>query len=160
MTLDDIFGATGNATWTQECARAVVIFVYGWVLVRLPGRRVFGQWSALDVIVAIVTGSTLSRALTGNANLFGTIAAVSLLMALHWLLAGACARWQGASRVLEGSAVVLGRDGNTDSATLAQYGISPAVLDEALRRRGVDSAARTTLILLEPSGQITVLVGR
>ena len=42
MTLDNLFGVTGQVTWAQECARAVLIFVYGLALVRLAGRRVFG----------------------------------------------------------------------------------------------------------------------
>ena len=64
-----------------------MIFVFGLALVRLAGRRVFGKWAALDIVVSIIIGSNLSRALTGNAPLWGTLAGTALLMALHWLLA-------------------------------------------------------------------------
>ncbi|MGH8291183.1 MAG: hypothetical protein ACREV7_19635 [Steroidobacteraceae bacterium] len=40
---------------------------------RLAGRRTFARWSALDMIVSIIMGSSLSRALTGAAPLGGTI---------------------------------------------------------------------------------------
>jgi hypothetical protein len=60
----------------------------------------------LDIIVAIVTGSTLSRALTGNADLFGTLAATTLLMVLHWALSRACSRWPRVSRMLEPSGAI------------------------------------------------------
>ncbi len=53
----------------QECARAILIFLYGLVLLRLSGRRTFAQWSALDVVLSIIIGSSLSRALTGSAPL-------------------------------------------------------------------------------------------
>jgi uncharacterized membrane protein YcaP (DUF421 family) len=108
---DQIFGPTGQISWTQECARAAVIFVYGLAVVRLAGRRVFAQWTALDIIVAILTGSTLSRALTGNADLVGTLAATSLLFVLHGVVSHASARSVTASRWLEGGAVRLGAMG-------------------------------------------------
>src|SRR3954454_16935665 len=82
-----IFGSGSDLAWYQECARAAVIFVYGLALVRIAGRRIFGKWSALDIVVSIIIGSNLSRTLTGNAQLWGTLAATTLLVALHWVLA-------------------------------------------------------------------------
>lgn len=32
-----LFGSTANVGWAQECARALVIFLYGLVLVRIAG---------------------------------------------------------------------------------------------------------------------------
>lgn len=61
-----LFGSLGHVSWLQECARAAVIFAYGLVLVRVAGRRVFGKWAALDIIVSVIVGSNLSRALTGK----------------------------------------------------------------------------------------------
>ena len=80
MSFDAVFGITPHITWTQECARAVVIFVYGFAIVRFVGRRVFGKWAALDIIVSVIVGSNLSRALTGSAELWGTLAATTLWM--------------------------------------------------------------------------------
>jgi uncharacterized membrane protein YcaP (DUF421 family) len=157
MTLETLFGPTGDVSWQQECARAAVIFAYGLLLVRLAGRRVFGQWTPLDIIVAIVTGSTLSRALTGNANLFGTLAATTLLMCLHWMLAQACARWPSLSRVFEGQPVRIGTDGQVDERVLIRHGFSRSALDGALRNAGIESASGTCLIVLETSGKISVL---
>ncbi len=108
--LDQAFGSTGNVTWAQECARAGAIFVYGLACVRIAGRRMFGKWAALDIIVAIIIGSNLSRALTGSAPLVGTLAATTLLVGLHWFLAQAAGRWKIWSVILEGRAVDLGQD--------------------------------------------------
>jgi uncharacterized membrane protein YcaP (DUF421 family) len=87
-----IFGPTGHISWWQECARAALIFAYGLALVRLAGRRVFGRWAALEIVVAIIVSSNLSRTLNGTAHLGGTLAATTLLMVLHWLLAQGVAR--------------------------------------------------------------------
>jgi uncharacterized membrane protein YcaP (DUF421 family) len=157
VSLHQLFGETGNVTWAQECARAVVVFFYGLLLVRLSGRRVFGEWSALDIIVSIMVGSNLSRAITGSAALWGTIAATTLLMVLHWTLAHAAARWPVMSHVFEGRAKRLAAEGRLDETTLKHHAVSEADLKEALRGAGVESVDDARIIMLEPSGKISVL---
>ncbi|MBV9931648.1 MAG: DUF421 domain-containing protein [Alphaproteobacteria bacterium] len=154
--LDGIFG-TGHVTVGQECARAVLILFYGLLLVRFAGRRVFGRWAAIDIVVSIVVGSNLSRALTGNAPLWGTLAASTLLMLLHWMLAQSAARWPLVSRLVEGRARELGRDGRITHRKDLRVAISDADLAEALRQAGVERAEDTRLVMLEPSGKISVL---
>lgn len=155
--LEFVFGPTGHITWWQECARAAVIFAYGLALVRLAGRRVFGRWAALDIVVAIVVGSNLSRALTGTAPLGGTLAASALLMALHWALAQGVARSKRLAQIFEGSMIVLARAGKVERSQLLRHAISERDIEEALRQTGVERVSQTRLIALEPSGKITVV---
>lgn len=160
MNLDAIFGTTGDVSWLQECARALLIGLYGLILLRLGGRRLFAKWSALDIIVAMVVGSSLSRALTGNANLFGTLAATTLLTALHWAVARVAARFRAVSRVIEGEPIVLGTQRQLDADALARHGLSATDLQEALRAAGVQGTDEARAIILEPSGKISVLKAR
>jgi uncharacterized membrane protein YcaP (DUF421 family) len=155
--LADIFGTTGDVNWAQECARAVLIFGFGLLLIRLAGRRVFGKWSALDTVVAIIAGSNLSRAITGSAPLWGTLAATAILMLLHWILAYAVARSPRLSRVLEGRPVDLAHEGQVRKSALRRHAVSEADLTEALRRAGVEDVEDTGKVVLEPSGKISVL---
>src|SRR4051812_3468397 len=136
--LSTIFGETGNLTIAQECARAVLILIYGLAILRIAGRRIFGKWSALDIIVSIIVGSNLSRALTGSAPLLGTIAATTVLVGLHWVLARVAAHSPAFSRLLEGKAVELGRDGAIDAAKTSRHAVTEADLNEALRQAGID----------------------
>ncbi|HEX8443413.1 MAG TPA: YetF domain-containing protein [Allosphingosinicella sp.] len=137
--------------------RAVLIFFYGLLLVRIAGRRVFGRWSAIDIVVSIVIGSNLSRALTGNAPLWGTLAATTLLMALHYGLAHAAVRMRWVSRLIEGAPICLADAGKADERAMRRQGVSLADLHEALRDKGLEHVAQTRLINLEPSGNVTVL---
>jgi uncharacterized membrane protein YcaP (DUF421 family) len=157
MTLTEFFGPTGHITWWQECNRAIVIFLYGLAAVRLSGRRVFGKWSALDIIVSIVVGSNLSRALTGGAEMGGTLAATTLLLALHWILAHSAARSRFFSRIIEGGPIELAQGGNQNGTTLRRQAISRWDLEEALRQSGVEHIRDTSRVVLEPSGKITIL---
>jgi len=127
--------------------------------VRLAGRRVFGKWAALDIIVSIIVGSNLSRALTGSAPLWGTLLASAALMALHWLFAQAAARSHLASRMVEGSAVEISSAGKLDPAKAQRWAVSGVDIQEALHQSGVEGIEQTRLLILEPSGKISVLKG-
>lgn len=155
--LQALFGETGHIGWLQECARAVVIFVYGLVIIRLAGRRVFGKWAALDIIVSIIAGSSLSRALTGGADLFGTLAATSLLMVLHWVLARFVAVSPRLSRLIEGAPLTIAEAGAADAGRLVRHAVSDADLTEALHAAGLEDMSGARLVVLEPSGKISVL---
>ena len=157
MDLTHILGSIHAVTWPQECARTFVVFCYGLAAVRLGGRRVFGKWSALDFIVSIIVGSSLSRAITGSAALGGTLASTTLIMLLHWLLAQAAARSERLSKLVEGAPLPLVRDGKADPSAFRRGSISRRDLEEALHQSGVEHITDTKLIVLEPSGQITVL---
>jgi uncharacterized membrane protein YcaP (DUF421 family) len=155
--MDAIFGSGQDLAWYQECARAVLIFAFGLALVRLAGRRIFGKWSALDIIVSMMIGSNLSRALTGSAQLWGTLVATLLLVCLHWVLARLASASYSLSQLFEGRDVKLAESGNAREEVLRRYAVSEADLSEALRQAGVTEVAATRVVTLEPSGKITVL---
>lgn len=157
MTLIDVFGVTRHVEWWQEIPRAFVIFVFGLILLRVSNRRTFARWSALDIIISVVMGSSLGRALTGSAPLGGTMLAMILLVFLHGLLARLAARSARFARLLEGGAVVLGRSGTVSASRLREHNISALDFDEALRKEGIGDVVQTRQVTLEPSGNITVL---
>lgn len=157
MSLESLFGTTDAITWGQEIARALLVFTYGLAAVRITGRRVFGRWAALDIVVAIIVGSSLSRAMTGNAPLWGTIAATTALMIVHWLLAQAVSRSSPLSHFLEGKAVRLAPGGVLDQRSLKYHSVSDAALGEALREAGVERLEDVRDIVLEPSGKLIAI---
>jgi uncharacterized membrane protein YcaP (DUF421 family) len=156
ITFDTIFGTTHDISVAQECARAVLVMLWGLLLLRLAGRRIFGRWAALDIVVAIIVGSSLSRALTGNAPLFGTLLATSVLALLHWALAKAAVHSRAVSRLLEGKAVELGRDGTMHKATIRRHNVTHADVAESLHQASLEEADGMRRVFLEPSGRIVV----
>ena len=150
------FGADEHLTVAQECARTLVVFAYGFILLRVAGRRLFGKWSAVDLTVSIIIGSNLSRTITGNAPLIGTLIASTLLMALHWLVSYAAAHSRRASVVLEGMPTDLVTAGRIDERARRRSGISHADLDEALRGSGIQRIDEVARLTIEPSGKITI----
>lgn len=157
MTLVDIFGTQHHVTAAQECMRAILILFYGLAVIRLSGRRIFAKWAALDVIVSIVVGSNLSRALTGAAPLSGTLAATTLLLALHWSLARLTVLFPRMSWLLEGSPVTIIEDGSVKERMLLRRGVSRTDVGVALRMKGLDNETEARRLTLEPNGKLSVL---
>ncbi|WP_428392476.1 DUF421 domain-containing protein [Lichenicoccus sp.] len=152
-----VFGSGPHLTWAQECARGALVFFFCLLLVRLSGRRSFSRWSPLDTVVSIIVGSTLSRTLTGNAELIGTLAATTLIVLLHGALAKGAAYVPFISALVEGQPVTLGTVGQHDPRKLKRHSVSPTDLEEAMRAAGIGNVADTSRITLEPSGKITFL---
>lgn len=156
--LYEILGRDGEAlTWWQMSARAAVVLLFGVFLVRAASKRAFGKWDALDIIVSIVIGSNLSRALTGNAPLLPTLAACVTLILLHALLAHAAVLIRPLGPLLKGTASRLVTDGKIDERTMRRHGIGRGDLEEALRCNGVDDLAQVRSAWIERNGSISVV---
>jgi uncharacterized membrane protein YcaP (DUF421 family) len=158
--MEDIFGMQHHVTLAQECARAALVFIYGFLILRLAGRRSFGKWSALDFIISIIIGSSLARVITGEAPIDGTFAAVALMVAMHWALSWAVAHSETMSRLIEGTTIILSQNGQLDHQVRRKHLISKADLAEAIRGEclaGLEDLPRTKRLHLEPSGKISVV---
>lgn len=103
----------GTASIAQICARAVILFVFGIICIRVAGRRTFAQYSPLDIIVAIVVGSNISRIMTGKADFVAGVTATLLIVVLHRILAMLSLRWPFLGRIIKGGAVILIQDAGT-----------------------------------------------
>jgi uncharacterized membrane protein YcaP (DUF421 family) len=147
----------GGANIWQLCVRAVILFAVGIAYIRLSGRRTFSQASPMDIIVAIIVGSNLSRAMTGKAPFWAGLGATLLLVLLHRLFARLTLRPGWLSHVLKAQAVPLIRDGKEDRAAMHRHGISEADLLEGLRMEQVETVEEVRLASLENSGKISVI---
>lgn len=157
-TLEQLIGPDdGSAAWWQLSIRAVVLFALGVAMLRIAGRRTFSSATPLDIIVALILGSNLSRMMTGRAQFLGGLAATLTLVIVHRLAAVATLRWNLLSRLIKGSPVVLVRDGQVDGAAMARLGLSREDLLEGVRLEQVDDLAKVKLATLEGGGRISVV---
>lgn len=156
--LHALVGAEGaDITWWQMSIRAVAVFLFGLALIRFAGKRLFGRWGAMDIVLSVIIGSNLSRTLTGNAPFLQTLAATALLVALHALLARAAVRFPSLGPLLKGRSVKLIEDGRVDRRMMARHGVGDHDLEQALRCSGLDDAGGARAAHLERNGEISVL---
>src|SRR6186713_601153 len=98
-------------TWGQIIARTTAVFVFGVLLVRCADRRFLGRNAGFDVLLAIMLGAVLSRAINGQAPFFKTLGASAVLVLLHRAVGALSCRWSAFSKLVKGQPVVLVRDG-------------------------------------------------
>ena len=156
--LAGIFGlSTNDVGPLQMSARAAVLLAYGLAVVRIFGPRIFGRWSPLDVLLSVLIGSNLSRALTGNSPLLATMVATTVLIALYWFLARMALKVPWISWLVKGREVLLITDGRVDWDEMRRQGLGPRDLDEALHAQGRESPDGIRRAWLERNGDITLL---
>jgi len=147
----------GDASAGQLCARAVILLLLGIAYIRIAGRRTFSHATPLDIVVAIVVGSNLSRAMTGKAPFWPALAATLLLVVLHRVLVMATLRWNWLAKLVKAQPVVLIRDGVEDRRAMLRHGVGEMDLLEGLRLEQVERPADVRLATLENSGKISVV---
>jgi uncharacterized membrane protein YcaP (DUF421 family) len=157
MSWTELIGHKGAILWWEMSIRAVLVFIFGLVLIRLFGRRAFGKQNPLDIVVAIIVGSSLSRALTGNAPFISTIIAMAVLVSLFWVLEHAAARWHWLGRLAKGDPVWLAGDHHLDRSVMKWWGVTEGDICEAARNAGVAELDAIREAVLERSGKISTV---
>jgi len=147
----------GQATWEQLCCRAVLLFLFGVICVRFAGRRTFSQATPLDIVVALIVGSNISRMMTGKAAVIPGMSATLELVLLHRALAMSTLRWNTLAKWLKLTPAVLIRDGEVDERALRKHGLSMDDLLEGLRLEQMEGPEKVRLATLEGGGRISVL---
>jgi len=141
----------------QMVLRAVVVYVVTVLMVRLAKKRFMGRATAFDVILGIVLGSIVSRAITGNSPFFPALAAAATLLAMHWVFSLVAVRWRGFGHLVKGRPRLLVRDGEIDWRMMESAHITEHDLEEDLRGKSVSDVKEVAEARLERSGQVSVL---
>ena len=147
----------GYQTALQLSVRALFLFAFGVLCVRIAGRRTFSQAAPLDIIVYLIVGSNLSRIMIGGAHVFPSLAATLTLVVLHRLLAYATLRWGPLAAWIKGKPKIVIQKGDAKLDVLTGEGISEADLLESLRLHGIGSVGDVELATLERNGRISAI---
>lgn len=133
----------------------VVIYLLISVIIQLWGRRIYANRSSTGLAVTLVVGSISARAMLGNSpTLFGWFIAISIVLVLESILG---LRFTMGWRKRPRQAVIIYARGRFDEALLGRYHLSRPQICSILREKGLASLEGVGLILLEPSGHLSVL---
>jgi uncharacterized membrane protein YcaP (DUF421 family) len=141
----------------QICLRAVIVYLAMIMFVRFGKKRFLSRATAFDAILVIVIGSTAARAITGNAPFFATLAAVWVLIAMHWVISYFTEGSPTLGSLVKGNTTVLVRNGRIDRQALKDAHMSRDDLDEDLREQGIADPKKVKEARLERSGKLSVI---
>ena len=103
-------------------------------------------------------GAVLGRPINGGAPLWGTLAAVAALVAVHWMLAFASHRWRGFGRLIKGDPHTLVLEGRLCRDQMRKDLLTENDLKEMLRLRArLAEPSEARLVILERNGQISAI---
>jgi uncharacterized membrane protein YcaP (DUF421 family) len=145
--------------WWEFIARAVIVYIFLIVLLRLTGRRQVGQLAPFDLVLLLVLSNAVQNAMNGGDNsvLGGVLSAVTLVGA-NWLLGYVTYRSKRWQRMIEGRPQIIVHNGHVYPDVMEREKLTPSELDAALRMAGCASVADVHFAVLENNGQISVRV--
>jgi uncharacterized membrane protein YcaP (DUF421 family) len=144
-------------TSIQVSLRAVLVYLVLIAYVRFAKKRFLSQATAFDVILVIIIGSISSRAISGTAPFFASLAGTLVLILVHWVISFFAKDSERLSYLAKGVDTVLIRDGHVDRKAVRTSHISNDDLYEDLRQQGVESPREVKSARLERSGKLSVI---
>lgn len=153
-----LFGEGKDLDALQMGMRALAVFMIALVLIRMSGRRSFGQRTAFDYVVTILLGAILSRAIVGASPFVATIVASFVIILLHRVLAWACMYSRALERLVVGVEREVFRDGKFDTREMTRALVTVSDIEESVRQKlGARTMSDVVGAILERNGEISLI---
>jgi uncharacterized membrane protein YcaP (DUF421 family) len=145
-------------TLSHMLVRMLIVFGTTLALVRLGEKRFFGERTAFDLVLSIILGSVISRAINGSAPFFPTLLTSAGLVAIHRVLAAIAFHADGFGPWVKGRAKLLVQDGEVDWKAMRRSHLTLHDLQSSLRLEGqVETPDNVKAAYLERNGNISVV---
>lgn len=138
-------------------ARAVIIYLALLLMVRMTGKRTVGQFTPFDLLVVMLLSEAVSNSLSGgDESIPGGLVLALTLICLNMLIAWLTSRSRKLAELVDGTPVLLGRDGVVFDAVVKQCRVAGGDVEQALREADCP-LADMKYAFLEADGKITIL---
>ncbi len=136
--------------------RALVVFLFLWVVTRAVGRATLGELSTFELLLYVTMGDLVQQgvtqqdySVTGAALAVGTFALLTL--AISWTQW----RFPRTRDLITGRAVLVVRDGELEEANMRRQRLSVADLLVSAREQGIRRTSEIEYAVLEANGRIS-----
>jgi uncharacterized membrane protein YcaP (DUF421 family) len=142
----------------QMGLRAVIIFLSALLMLKIGNKRFLGRTTAFDFLLGIIIGSVLSRAITGNAPFFPSIAASFVLIGIHWLFGAIALKSSFFGKLVKGRTRPIIENGKINLKEMKKANLSKGDLEMEMRSEtGSDNLDEIKYAYLERTGKISFL---
>jgi len=136
--------------------RAVVVFFFLWGLTRAIGRTTLGELSAFELLIYVAMGDLVQQAVTQqDYSVTGGLLAVSVFGLLTCLLSWVQWRFPRTRPLINGTPVVVIRDGEILRVSTRQQRLSDSDLKAYARQQGIRDLRSVELAVLEADGRLS-----
>ncbi|MGJ9420045.1 DUF421 domain-containing protein [Massilia sp. CMS3.1] len=145
-----------DLAWWEFIVRGAVVYLALLAMVRLSGRRTVGQLTPFDLLVVMLLSEAVSNSLSGgDDSLAGGLIVAATLIVLNMGVAMLSTHSKRASIMLDGTAILIGRDGQFFDKVVKRCRITESDLEQALHTADCARAEMQTAFL-EADGEITI----
>jgi len=144
--------------WWECVARALIIYVFLMVLLRLTGKRQVGQLAPFDLVLLLVLSNAVQNAMNGGDNsLISGLILAGVLVVLSYLFEVATYRSKTVERFVQGRPTLLIHQGKLLTKHLEHELLSPHELRAILRHQGIHELHDVDQAILESDGFVSVV---
>jgi uncharacterized membrane protein YcaP (DUF421 family) len=156
--IKQLFGEGDELTIGQMSLRGIVVFAFALALIRISGRRSFGFKSPVDLIITMMLGAVLSRAVVGASPFFAVLVTSFLIVFIHRCLSWVMTKKPVLRKYLEGEKILLYENGTFVDASLKRALLCREDIMTGVREAvSGDDLNEVEKIYLEYNGRITVI---
>ena len=144
--------------WWHFVVRAVVVYVFLIVILRLTGKRQVGQLAPFDLVLLLVLSNAVQNSMNGGDNsLTGGLISATTLVGLNWIVGWATYRSKRLEKLIEGRPVILIHDGQVHYDALNRVKMTIHELKAALRAEGCATESEVRFAIVENNGHVSVV---
>jgi len=138
--------------------RAVVVYGFLIVLLRLTGKRQIGQLAPFDLVLLLVLSNAVQNSMNGGDNsLVGGLVSATTLIAVNYGIGLATFRNKRLEALIEGRPELIIHNGRVFEDAMRNAKLTHHELTAALRQAGCTCAEEVQAAILENNGSISVV---
>jgi uncharacterized membrane protein YcaP (DUF421 family) len=138
--------------------RAIVLYGFIVLVMRIIGRRELSSMSPFDLILLIVLGDAIQQGLTqDDYSVTGAMIAVATIATLQVFTSYLSYRSGKARKVLEGQPIVLVERGELVDHNLKRERMTPDEVAEEMRSQQISSLDEVEWAILESNGSVSFI---
>jgi uncharacterized membrane protein YcaP (DUF421 family) len=144
--------------WLEFVLRAIIVYVFLLVLLRLTGKRQVGQLAPFDLVLLLVLSNAVQNSMNGGDNtVLGGMILATTLVAINWIVGWLTFRSKWLEGIIEGRPMILIHNGKMDHRAMNSVQLTKHELEAALRSEGCAGIEEVRFAVLENNGRITVI---
>ena len=144
--------------WWEFVLRALLVYGFLLVTLRLTGKRQVGQLAPFDLVLLLVLSNAVQNSMNAGDNTVGAgFLLVLTLLAVNGLVCWLTWRHKRMEAFFEGSPQILVHNGVVDERKLAAERMTRHELMAAVRQAGLTALADVRVAILETNGRINVI---
>ena len=149
---------TMSVPWWELILRALIVYVFLIVLLRVTGKRQVGQLAPFDLVLLLMLSNAVQDSINGGDNsLLGGLVSATALVIINGIVSWATWRSKRFEMLIEGRPQILIHNGHLFEDVMASARLTHHELNAALRQSGCTCVDDVRSAVLENNGSISVI---